>query len=140
MSGFRYGGRLSTNQRFIHFQPFAREDDAIGDDLIARSDVDHVVQDNGSNRNVEHLTTADRSRSRRGHHRQSVQNSLGAKLLDDSDQSIGDQHATKQSILRGADNEDDAKQHSENSVEARKDVGPDDLQDRSTRPFRDRIG
>ncbi len=64
---------------------------------------------------------------------QTVERGLGAQLLDDADEGIGDQHPAEQRILGRRHHDDHRQERSEEEIEQREDVGPNDLGNGATR-------
>jgi hypothetical protein len=61
-----------------------------------------------------------------------VERQLGAQLLRDADQRVGDKHDAEQGVLRLAGDQDHGQQDTEDEVEPGQDIRAQDLSDRPT--------
>ena len=76
----------------------------------------------------------------RAHHGQLVERPLRSQLLDDPDERVGDQDDPEERVLQLADHKDDHEQDTEDEVEQREDVGPQDLDGRPACALSTRVG
>ena len=122
---------LAGQQRFVDLERGGLEHLAVDHDLIARLELEHVVEDDLGERHLADLAVANDPRVRRRQHRQRVERPLRAQLLVDPDAGVRDQHEPEQRVLDRADDQDHHQERAEQRVEPREDVGPDDLPDRA---------
>src|SRR5262249_35534082 len=104
-----------------------RADDAVGRDLVARADLDEVVEDDVVDDDFLLVAVAYDSHTWFAEHGEPVEGALGPDLLDDSDERVADQDEAEQGVLRLPDQQDDDEQRPQDRVEAGEDVRPQDL-------------
>ena len=126
-----HGLGLAGQQRLVDLERGGLEHLAVDHDLIARLELEHVVEDDLGERHLADLAVADDPRVRRRQHRQRVERPLRAQLLVDPDAGVRDQHEPEQRVLDRADDQGHHQERAEQRVEPREDVGSDDLPDRA---------
>ena len=118
---------LAGQQRLVELEPARLDNSAVGHDLVAGAQDDQVVQDHGLERHLLRGPVADDGGSWSVEDGQAVQGALGAHLLDDANQRVGDQHDAEEGVLRMPHRQDHDQQGAEEEVEAGQEVGPQDL-------------
>ena len=83
-----------------------RQHDAVGHDLRAGAQLDHVVEHQLVHLQLDHLAVAHDVRPRRVDDTELVEHLLRAQLLHHADHAVGDDHAAEQGILRRAGDDD----------------------------------
>jgi hypothetical protein len=131
---------LAREQRLVDLQAGGGAHDAIGDDLVAEPQRDQLVEHDLLDRDVAFGGIADDESAGGIQHGEPVEHALGADLLDDPDQRVADEHDPEERILRLPRGEDGDEQRAEDRVEAREEVGAQDLAERAARALAARVG
>ena len=118
---------LTGQQRLVGLQARAGPHDPVRDQLVAGPQVDQVVGDQVAGGDLALRAVADHPDPGRAEHGEPVKRPLGAQLLHDADQRVGDQHDAEQGVLRLADDQDHRQQHAQEQVEPGQDVRAQDL-------------
>jgi hypothetical protein len=119
--------RLAGQHRLVDLEPGRVQHLAVDHHLVARADLEEVVQHDLADLDLAPLAVAEHVRARRVHQLQPLERPLGADLLDDADQDVGHQHDPEQRVLDRPDHQDHREQRAEQDVEAGDHVGADDL-------------
>ena len=135
-----HGVRLAGQQRLVDREPVRLERLAVDRDLVARVQLEHIVEHDLLAGHVLALAVADHRHLRRAHEREAIERRLGSPLLDDADEDVQHHHDPEQRVLRVAEHQDRAGQHGDDGVEPGEDVRPDDLADRARRAGVGRVG
>ena len=117
--------RLPAHQRFIAFQP-ALPDDGIAGDLISVGQKQQIVHDDLIQGQLTFSAIAQGLHMRLREQREPVQHTLGADLLKDADDDIGNNDAQKEHIAVIAGDEDQCGQDDIDEVEQRHQIVPED--------------
>ena len=121
---------LAGQQRLIGLKARAGPHHPVRDQLVPGAQVDQVAGDKVRDRDVLARAVADHADPRGAEHGEPVERALGAQLLRDADQRVGDEHDAEQGVLRLARDQDHGQQGTEDEVEPGQDVRPQDLGDR----------
>ena len=125
--------RLTREQRLVELETVGGTRDPVGHELVARPDLEQVVEHHVGDRNLPYLPVAHHAGARRRHDGEAVEGSLGPPLLADTEQGVDDQHEAEKTVLRGAEHEDQHEHGRENRVEARQEIRARDLTQRTAR-------
>ena len=127
--------RLAGEQRLVELETVGGAHDAVGRNLVARTQLEQVVEDDRLDRALVEPAVPHDARHRRAQHGEPVEGPLGPDLLHDADQRVRDQDDPEQGVLRCAEHQDHDEQRAEDRVEPGEDVGPDDLAVRAAGPL-----
>jgi len=139
---------LAGQQRLISLQARAGPHDPVGDQLVTGAHIDQIIGDHLVDGDLPRRAVADHPDAGRADHGEPVERPLGAQLLPDADQRVGDQHDAEQRVLRLAHGQDHRQQDAQEQVEPGQDVRPQDVGDRTAgvlparvrQPARDPLG
>src|SRR6266508_2155697 len=118
---------LAGQHRLVDLEPGRVQHLAVDHHLVARPDLQQVVEHDLADLDLALLAVAEHGRARRVDQLQPLQRPLGADLLDDAEQGVGHQHDPEQRVLDRPDHQDHRQQRPEQQVEAGDHVGADDL-------------
>ena len=133
------GSAFAGEQRFVDFEVGLLEDLAVDDDLIARPQLDDVVEHHRAGHQRLRAGLPAHQRFRLSDDGQLVQRLFGA-LLDDADRAVGDDQQAEGPVDHRTGGQHDDQQHTEDGVDAGEHVGPDDLRYAARRPGRHVVG
>jgi hypothetical protein len=122
---------LPGEQRLIGLQARAAAYHPVRHELIAGPKIGQVIGDELVDGDLSRRAVADHPDPRRAEHGEPVERPLGAQLLPDADQRVGDQHDAEQGVLRLAEGQDHSKQDAQDQVEPGQDVRAQNLGDRA---------
>ena len=125
-----YGARLAGQQRLIDFEARRGQNRAIHTYLIAKRQIDDVIEDNVACRHDRQGTVAQDGRLRSIDDSERVEGSLGTELRHDADHRIDDHDATENAITQVAEQQHDNRRSDDDRVEQRQDVLADDRRHR----------
>jgi len=111
-----------------------------GDDLRAGAQLDDIVEHQLVCLQFDDLAVAHDVGARRIDDAQLVEHLLGAQFLHDADDTVRDDDAGEQCILRRAGGDHERRQDSDDEVDRRKHVAAHDLADTASRCVRHQIG
>ena len=121
--GLDDGVGLAGEQRLVDLQAVLVEHLTVGDDLLAGAQLDDVVEDEVADGQLLHLAVAHHVDDRCVDHAQGVEHLLGAQLLDDADDAVGDDHPAEQGVLRRAGEDHERGEDRHDQVDGGEDVG-----------------
>ena len=123
--------RLTGEEGLVDFETLRCQHLAVDRHLVAPTYLDHIVQHDLLERDVEDPTRADDVAPWCGQHSQPIECPLRADLLEDPDRRIGHEDDAEERILRRPNHHSHDEQGSQDGVEASEHVGPHDLTDRA---------
>ena len=118
--------RFAGEQRLVHLEGVGGQHRAVGHDLGALGQLDHVVGDHLVDGHLPALAVPRHLHRRGGQQGQPVEGALRPPLLVDADAGVGHQHDAEQRVLDGSHRQDHHEQPAQDGVEPGEDVGPDD--------------
>ena len=123
--------RLTGQEGLVDFETLRCQHLAVDGDLVAPTYLDHIVQHDLFERDVEGPTRADDVAPRSGQHGQPIERPLRADLLEDPDRRVGHEDDAEERILRRPNHHGHDEQGPQDGVETSEHVGPHDLTDRA---------
>ena len=130
---------LAGEERLVDLQVVAGEHRAVGHHLRAAAQLHHVVLHQFVNLQLDHLPVAHCVGAGRVDHAQLVEHALGAQLLHDTDDAVGDDDAAEQGVLRAAGRDHERGEDAHDEVDRCEHVGPHDLPHGARGRRRDRV-
>ena len=112
-------------------EPAGVDERAVGDQLIARLDPDHVAGHHLVGGHLDHPPVADRLRARSDQQGQAVEGLLRPQLLADADRRVDDRDQPEERVGPQAERQDEDEEAADDRVEQGQDVGGDDARDRA---------
>ena len=105
--GLGHGVGLAGEQRLVDGHPAGGDHLGIDGDLVAGTDLEHVVEHHVGGCEVDGLSVAPHPHRRRAHQRQPVERALRAPLLRRPDHRVGDHHEGEQGVAEVSEHDDD---------------------------------
>jgi hypothetical protein len=124
---------LAGENRLVDGERGRRLETSVGDDLVARLQLDEVAGDELVHADQSRLAVADDACGRGDEGRQPVEGSLGAELLRDPDRGVADEDREEERVLPRAEGERDEARDEQDHVEDGEDVRPHDARVRAAR-------
>ena len=131
---------LTGEQRLVDFEVGLLDDVTVDDDLVARPELDDVVEHHLAGQSRLGPGLPAHQRFRQSDDRELVQGLLRAQLLDDADRAVGDDQQPEGTVDHRPGRQHDDQQHAEDRVDPGEDVGTHDVGDAARRAGRDVVG
>ena len=126
-----HGIRLAGENRLVHLQPVSGQDDGVGRHLLAAAQTQDVIEHHLVNGDVLLLPGPDDVGHWGVQDGEAVQRPLGAHLGQRAGGGVEDEHEAEQGVGRRTEDKHQDEGDSEDGVEDRQDVGPQDLRRRA---------
>ena len=126
-------GRLAGQDRLVEPEPGAREQESVGDDLVAGREPDEIALHDLGDVKLPRLAVPDDRRLRRHERGQRIELLLRPELLPDPDPGVRDDDPEEEGVAPVSEGQREDAEREQDRVERRERVRPDDRRGRAAR-------